>query len=77
MHSTELRIEPPGAKVPNEYRINGETLELRIRDRSARYYPPQGTAWRALTEDEMNAHIALNTVVAQWMSSKLGQSTHH
>ena len=77
MHSTELRIEPPHAKVTNEYRMNGEALELRVRDRTARYYPSQGTAWRALTEDELNAHIALNTIVARWMSSKLWQSTHN
>ena len=73
MHSTELRIEPPDANVTNEYRINRGILELRVRDRTACYYPPQGTDWRALTEGEVNAHIALNTVVSQWMSSKRWQ----
>ena len=77
MKSTELRIEPPDTKITNEYRIRGETLEFRVRDRSAHFYPPQGTLWRPLTEDELNTHIALNTVVAQWMSSKVWQSTHN
>ena len=77
MKSRELRIEPPGTKITNEYRINGDSLEFRVRDSSARYYPPQGTLWRALSEDELNTHIALNTVVAQWMSSRIWQSTQN
>lgn len=77
MKSRELRIEPPDTKVTNEYRINGDTLEFRVRDSSARYYPSQGTLWRPLSEDELNTHIALNTVVAQWMSSKIWQSTQN
>jgi hypothetical protein len=75
MRSTQLRIEPPGARITNEYRLKGETLELRVRDRSSCFYPSQGTTWRPLTEDELNTHVALNTVVAQWMSSKIWHPT--
>ena len=77
MDSTELRIEPPSTPIANEYRLNQGTLEVRIRDREGRFYPSQGTPWRALTEDELNSHIALNTVVAQWMSSKIWQAAHN
>jgi hypothetical protein len=74
LESRELRIEPPNTTIVNEYRLNGSNLEIRIRDRANRYYPAAGTIWRSLTTDELNNHVALNTVVAQWMSSKLWRS---
>ncbi len=71
MESTELRIEPPNTPIVNEYRLNDGRLEFRIRDREGRYYPPRGTAWRKLSDDELEAHVALNTLVAQWMAAKI------
>ncbi len=75
MESTELRIEPPNTEIVNEYRLSGGSLEVRIRDRQGRYYPARGTEWRRLTDGELDAHIALNTVVAQWMAAKIWRAT--
>jgi len=71
METTELRIEPRNSSIVNEYRLNEGRLEMRVRDRSGDLYPAHGTSWRTLTEEELGHHIALNTVVAQWMSSKV------
>lgn len=71
MESTELRIEPLNTPIVNEYRLKDGLLELRVRDRQGRYYPSRGTAWRRVTDDELDTHIALNTVVAQWMAAKI------
>lgn len=71
MESSQLRIEPPDTTVFNEYRLHDGRLEIRTRDRASRYYPATGTPWRPLNDDELNSHVALNTLVAQWMSSKL------
>ncbi len=75
MESTELRIEPPNTPIVNEYRLSHGSLEFRIRDREGRYYPTRGTQWRRLTDDELDAHIALNTVVAQWMAAKIWRAS--
>jgi hypothetical protein len=77
MESTELRIEPRNTNIVNEYRLNEGRLEMRVRDRSGDFYPAHGTAWRLLTQDELNSHIALNTVVAQWMSSKIWRAAQN
>ena len=72
--STRLRIEPPDTTIFNEYRLHQGRLEVRTCDRASSDYPHDEPPWRPLTDDELNSHIALNTVVAQWMSSKLWRS---
>lgn len=74
MESDRLRIEPPDTTIFNEYRLRQGRLEMRTRDRSNRNYPSGWSPWRPLTDGELNSHIALNTLVAQWMSSKLWRS---
>ncbi len=74
IESSRLRIEPPDTTVFNEYRLNHWQLEVRTCDRASRVYPSTGPPWRPLSDDELNSHVALNTVVAQWMSSKLWRS---
>ncbi len=74
IESDRLRIEPPDTTIFNEYRLHEGRLEVRTRDRAGREYPDDETPWRAVSEEELNSHIALNTVVAQWMSSKLWRS---
>ncbi|HZU44377.1 MAG TPA: hypothetical protein VE994_17010 [Terriglobales bacterium] len=77
MESSELRIEPRSTSIVNEYRLKDGRLEMRVRDRRGDYYPAHGTAWRVLNQDELNSHVALNTVVAQWMSSKIWRAAHN
>jgi hypothetical protein len=77
MDTTELRIEPRDTTIVNEYRLNEGKLEMRVRDRTGDLYPSHGTAWRILNQDELNSHIALNTIVAQWMSSKIWRAAHN
>jgi hypothetical protein len=77
MDTTELRIEPRDTTIVNEYRLNEGQLEMRVRDRTGDLYPSHGTAWRILNQDELNSHIALNTIVAQWMSSKIWNAAHN
>ena len=74
IESSRLRIEPPDTTIFNEYRLNHGKLEMRTRDRASCSSASTDTPWRPLSDDELNSHIALNTVVAQWMSSKLWRS---
>ncbi len=77
IESNQLRIEPPDTTIFNEYRLHQGRLEVRTRDKASRDYPHDDSPWRPLTEDELNSHVALNTLVAQWMSSKLWRLEPH
>jgi len=69
--ATQLRIQPPNWPLANDYRVVRDQLQMRLIDE--RY--GIRTQWRTLTEDEWAAHVALQTVVAQWFRDKLGFST--
>ena len=69
--ATQLRIHPVNWPLANDYRVVGDELQMRLIDE--RY--GIRTHWRTLTEDEWAAHVALQTVVAQWFRDKLGFST--
>ena len=69
--ATQLRIHPANSPITNDYRVVGDDLQMRLIDE--RY--GIRTHWRTLTEDEWAAHVALQTVVAQWFRDKLEFST--
>jgi hypothetical protein len=69
--ATQLRIHPVNWPLANDYRVVGDELQMRLIDE--RY--GIRTHWRTLTEDEWAAHVALQTVVAQWFRDKLEFST--
>jgi hypothetical protein len=69
--ATQLRIHPVNWPLANDYRVVGDQLQMRLTDEHFGIR----TQWRTLTGDEWAAHVALQTVVAQWFRDKLGFAT--
>jgi hypothetical protein len=61
-----LTVESGDGSHVDEYRVRDRQVEFRacLRDGT----PPSGEAgWRQLTADDISLHLALNTVVAEWL----------
>ena len=63
-----LRIEPLSGVPINDYRMRKGRIEFRSLDRDGGHLAGQLSQWRQLTDDEIQWHVALGTVVAQWMA---------
>ena len=62
-----LRIEPISGTPINDYRLRLGRVEFRALDADGRHLRGDLSRWRRLTDDEVQWHLLLGTVVAQWM----------
>jgi hypothetical protein len=67
-----LTVEFGDGSHVDEYRVRDRQVEFRacLRDGT----PQRGeTGWRQLTADDISLHLALNTVVGEWLMWRLPQ----
>jgi hypothetical protein len=64
-----LRIEPISGVPINDYRTRQGRVEFRALDRDGGHLSGELSRWRRLTDEEVNWHFALGTVVAEWLST--------
>lgn len=55
----------------DQYRIRGREVEFRARRMDGSALPEWGCAWRELTADDIALHLALHTVVGEWLTLRL------
>ena len=61
----------------DEYRIHGREVEFRARRPDGAPLPDRGNGWRRLTSDDISLHLALHTVVAEWLTVRLLKKAAH
>ncbi len=66
-----LTIEFGDSPRVDEYRIRKHQVEFRPRLLNGAPLPDRGTQWRQLTRDEIVMHLALHTVVGEWLNLRL------
>ena len=64
-----LRLEAPGGRAIEDYRIHNTDVEVRrIQGRTQ-----DDCDWRQLTAEELTEHVYRNSIVAQWLERRLGR----
>lgn len=66
MHWRTLRIESEDGAPVNEYRVRYGQVEFRILDFTGRPL----TRWHLLSDEEIQLHQNLHTVVADWLVAR-------
>jgi hypothetical protein len=61
-----LRIDSCDGSPVVEYRIENGCVERRV------LQPGTATEWRLLTAEQLSSHVEGNTVVARWLTRRLG-----
>ena len=72
--SDRLRVEPSDGSPVRDYRILAGVVETRILDAAGKTDPRTGSPWYPLSADQIAGHVRRNSVVAQWLLVRLGQS---
>lgn len=78
-----LRIESVNGSPANDYRIEHGRLEVRVLDAGGHALASPLGCWRVLSEDDIQIHHALETVVWKWWEHRGGsavkgrQPAHH
>ncbi len=70
-YGMQLRIESVDGSPINDYRIQGEQVEMRALGPSGLPLPGDASHWRALDDNEVAIHHALGTVVSRWLRVRL------
>ena len=70
MTCNRLRIDPNDGSSVVEYRVENDGVERRTLDKSSGCMI-EGE-WQQLTRDQLASHVMANTVVAHWLSKRLG-----
>lgn len=67
-----LMVELGDGSRADEYRIRNREVEFRARCREG---PTSDAAseWRQITADDISMHLALHTVVGEWLTLRLHQ----
>ena len=55
----------------DEYRIHGREVEFRSRGVNGEPLPDVSGEWKQLTADDISLHLALDTVVGEWLTWRL------
>jgi len=55
----------------DEYRIHGREVEFRARSVNGDPLPDVSGEWKQLTADDISLHLALDTVVGEWLTWRL------
>ena len=66
-----LMIEFGDGPRVDEYRIRQRQVEFRPRLLNGAPLPNRGNEWRQLSADEISLHLALHTVVGEWLNLRL------
>ncbi len=69
---THLYIDRGDGGPVNVYRMAGDTLEFRVLNADGTALE-NGSPWRCLSEEEVQWHYDLKTVVSQWLSHRREQ----
>lgn len=67
-----LKIPSQNGSPVNEYRIHSGQIEFRSLDNRGQPFPYSAGIWRVLNANDLELHFVLNTVVAQWLTGRLG-----
>ena|SRR5580704_9376666 len=70
--SMRLRFESSDGCWAKEYRIEDGRVEVRAADPRAASVQDSGNVWRRLTPKQLSVHVERNSVVAQWLTRRLG-----
>jgi hypothetical protein len=65
-----LRIDPGEGSPAMDYRIEDGFVEKRLVESGSDASSEDG--WRRLTPEELSAHVITDTVVAHWLSRRMG-----
>ena len=67
-----LRIDPKDGSPEVDYRIENDRVECRNVGTAAQGSAALELAWQRLTPEQLTSHVMANTVVAYWLSRRLG-----
>ena len=67
-----LRIDPSDGSPAVEYRIKNHRVERRILGMIGENTTDNEEHWQRLTPEQLTSHVMANTVVAHWVSRRLG-----
>jgi hypothetical protein len=67
-----LCIDPGDGSPAVDYRIEDGCVETRILDRAAEINGAIEKPWRRLTPRQLRSHVMADTVVARWLSRRMG-----
>jgi hypothetical protein len=68
----KLRIDPNDGSPVVEYRIENGRVERRTLGASAQGSTTIEAQWQRLTPEQLTSHVMANTVIAHWLSRRLG-----
>jgi hypothetical protein len=69
-----LTVEFSDGSGVDEYRIRERQVEFRPRYRGGSVLPNAGSQWRQLTAEDISMHMALRTVVGEWLKLRFMKS---
>lgn len=72
----QLTVEFGDGSRVDEYRVRERHVEFRARCPDGSTLPDRGRDWRRLTAEDISMHLALRTVVGDWLMLRLFTTTH-
>lgn len=69
---TTLRIDCGDGSAILDYRIDGSTVEMRIRRHSKATAPGLFQAWKRLTALQLIEQVESNPVLSRWLQRRMG-----
>jgi hypothetical protein len=67
-----LRIDPCDGSPVAEYRIENGSVESRTLEAAVEEGTATEKQWQRLTPEQLSFHVMANTVVGQWLLSRMG-----
>jgi len=67
-----LRIDPGDGYPVIDYRIEDGCVESRVVEMSSEESLETENVWNRLTPEELSSHVMADTVVARWLSHRMG-----
>ena len=67
-----LRIDPGEGCPAMEYRIADDHVDSRVLDSAAERNGGIEAPWQRLTPEQLRSHVLAGTVVARWLSRRMG-----
>jgi hypothetical protein len=68
----KLRIDPGDGSPVVDYRIENGFVEKRTLETGAEGSTEGEKGWQRLTPEELGSHVLVDTVVARWLSRRMG-----
>jgi hypothetical protein len=67
-----LRVDPGDGCPAVEYQIEDDHVDSRVLDSSAEKSGAIEAPWQRLTPEQLRSHVMADTVVARWLSRRMG-----